>query len=504
MGQKKTAIMISYANLLFGTIVNIVLTPMLIKYLGDVDYSIYRVMQSFAGPLIIFNLGISSVVTRSIVKYHAEEGYSEEEKRNTLALSIMISVIMAMLVTVIGIIVGKFLVPNIYANTYSQSQLIVAQQVFTVFVFSTVVHMLTDAFSGCIVGNEKYAIKAAIPLVKNVLKVILITLLLVHGYGVRFIVSVDLVIAIIAFLFSCNYSIIGLKEIPKLYYIDKKHIFEITSFSLAILLQAFVNQINNNIDLIILGAYIDEKSIITMYSSAMIIYAVYNSLVSVVAEFFLPKATELISMNASGKELTDFVVAPGRFNAVVAVGVVCAFAALGKNFIELWIGEKYIEAYYIALILMIPVTIPLVENVAISILDATLKRIYRSTVLFIMAIVNIVISIVLIREIGFWGAAIGTVISLIIGHGICMNIYYAKVFNMQIGYMFRHIFKGILPAGLLAMIVCIPIIMLLNNTYFTFILECICFCLIYGAFLWKFGMNDSEKISIVSIIKRAR
>ena len=47
-----------------------------------------------------------------------------------------------------------------------------------------------------------------------------------------------------------------------------------------------------------------------MYSSALLVYGTYNSIVSVMATFFLPKATRLVTMNASGKELTDFVIKP--------------------------------------------------------------------------------------------------------------------------------------------------------------------------------------------------
>ena len=68
MSKKKIAIALSYVNMLMGMVVNIYLTPMLIMTLGDVDYSLYKVMHSLAGPLTMFHLGISTVVTRSIVK----------------------------------------------------------------------------------------------------------------------------------------------------------------------------------------------------------------------------------------------------------------------------------------------------------------------------------------------------------------------------------------------------------------------------------------------------
>ena len=110
-----------------------------------------------------------------------------------------------------------------------------------------------------------------------------------------------------------------------------------------------------------------------------------------------------------------------------------------------------------------------------------------------MAVINVIVSIILVKMIGFWGAAIGTFASLIIGHGILMNIYYAKTFKMEIGRMFRSIFKGILPAGLAASLVCIPLSIFVENTIFFFLIKCASFMVVYALFLWLFGMNSDEK-----------
>lgn len=501
MGQRKLGIIISYVNLLLGTLINIFLTPFLINHLGDVDYSIYKVMQSLAGPLCVFNLGISTIVTRSIVKFRVEDDYSEKDKKNTLAMSIMVSVVMGICVIAVGFII-RGLIPRMYSNTYTVNQIQLSQEIFLIFVVATVLHILTDSFSGCIIGNEKYAVHSFISLGKNILKIIILTVMLCLGCTVKMVVLTDLIVAMSIFICSVVYSLCGLCERPKLYYFDKKQMIEFFSFSIAILLQTIVNQVNNNMDTMILGAYVNEKEIITMYSSALTIYMMFNSLVSVVAGFFLPKATQMISEKASGKELTDFVIKPGRFNAMVAVAVIFAFAVFGKNFIELWIGAKYLNAYYITLMLIIPVTIPLVQNVTIAILDASLKRIYRSIVLVLMAILNIVISIAFIKMVGFWGAAIGTVLSLLIGHGFMMNWYYAKTYQMEIVRMFREIFRGILPSGLISMFLCIPIEVLMPRNLLSFGIKCICFVIIYVGLLWVMGMREYEKNMIKGLLDK--
>ena len=490
--QKKLGVSISYLNLALSTVSNIFLTPFMISMMGDDSYSLYKVMQSFAGPLVMFNLGVSTIVARAIVKYETLEEHNLKEKQNTLALAMLTSMIMAILVAVVGCVMCSY-IPSVYGLNYSGEMIRQGQIIFVFFVLSTIFHILTDAFNGCAIGHEHFAVNSGLALLKNVLRVPLIVVVLSMGGNAVIATVVDCVVAFLILAISSSYTFLVLKEHPKLTYIAKRELLEMFSFSAAILMQAIVNQVNNNVDTMILGAMISEKWIITMYSSALLVYGTYNSIVSVMASFFLPKATRLVTSNASGEELTDFVIKPGRYQAMIAVAIVAGFVVLGKTFIVIWIGKQYIDAYYIILMLMIPVTIPLVENTAISILDASLKRIYRSVVLVIMAIINVFVSLILVKHFSFWGAAMGTFLSLCIGHIVLMNLYYAKTFGMNIPRMFGSIFKGILPMGLLSILICLPLNAWNTESISGFIVKGALFVLVYSTLVWQWGLRHDER-----------
>lgn len=499
--QKKTGIVISYFNLIFNMIVNILLTPFLISYLSDANYSVYKIMQSLVGPLSIFNLGISTIVARSVVQYRMNENESKQRKQNVLALAMLVSVFMSLIIIAIGLYIYKS-IPSMYGETFSLSQLELAKKMFLILLSSTILNILTDSFNGCVIGNEKFIVNSGTITLKNILRLSLIIICFKLHFDVVFITFVDLIVSIVVFCVLGSYSLFRLKEFPKLTYINKGEIITMFTFSLSIFLQAVVNQVNNNIDVVLLGAFVINKSVITMYSSALVIYSVYNSMVSVTTSFFLPQATKLVSTEASGKELTDFIIRPGRFQAMVAIAIIGGFFIFGKSFISIWIGNQYIDAYWIVLLLMVPVTIPLVENTAITILDAMMKRMYRSLVLFFMAIINVIISIILIRYLGFWGATLGTVFSLFIGHIVMMNIYYSKVLHIEVLRMFKDIFKGILLCGIITIIIFIPFSFTINTNYISFGIKILAFLIVYFTLLWFIGINSDEKKYIKQIIKK--
>ena len=79
------------------------------------------------------------------------------------------------------------------------------------------------------------------------------------------------------------------------------------------------------------------------------------------------------------------------------------------------------------LVIMIPLTIPLIQNLGILILQAKNKHAFRSIVYVIIAVVNIAISIPLAKRYGGLGCAIATSGCLFIGNGIIINIYYYRI-----------------------------------------------------------------------------
>lgn len=84
-------------------------------------------------------------------------------------------------------------------------------------------------------------------------------------------------------------------------------------------------------------------------------------------------------------------------------------------FISKWAGDGYGNAYYVALLIMIPNSIPLCQNIGIEIQRAKNKHQIRSIVYLITAIINVIISIALVSLWGEIGAALGTSLTIIGG-----------------------------------------------------------------------------------------
>lgn len=487
---------ISYLNIVLNMVISIFFTPFLINSLGASEYGVYRIIQSFSGQLSIMSFGIAALIVRNVVYYNTKK--LRVEKENFLFMAMLISYILGFLILLVG--GGLYLsIDKIYSNSLSIEEIVLAKHLFILLVINIAITIISDSYMGIIMAHEKFIISNGVRTFRLILRITLISVLLKLGVKSIGIVVSDLCISLLLFLFMIVYNRIILKEKAKFYYLDKEMLKLSFSFSIAIFLQAIINQVNQNVDNIILGI-MTNSNIVALYSVALVLYTSFNSIVSVIGGMFGPQATRLVAKSASERELTDFVIRPGRIQLMIAGLAITGFTLFGKNFLKLWVGENFLEAYCIVLILIIPVIIPLIENVTNSLLDAMLKRMGRSIILFVMCIINIIISILLIKRIGYIGAAFGTAISLIVGHGILLNIYLKKILKLEIFRMFKEIFKGIWLANLLAITLGI-VLLKLPDTIIGFLIKVIFYTLIYSSCTYLIGMNRTEKMYIMNFFR---
>lgn len=489
--QREIGTIISYLNIVFNMIISIFFTPFLISSLGSSEYGVYRIVQSFSGQLSIMSFGIAALIIRNIIYYDTKN--LKKEKENFLFMAITISYILGFLILLIGS--GLYLsIDKIYSNSLSIEEIVIAKRLFILLVFNIVVTIITDSYMGIIMAHEKFIISSGSKMLKLLLRIILIIVLLKLNIKSIGIVLSDLCVSLMLYLFIILYNKIILKEKAKFYYFDKEMLKMSFVFSVAIFLQAIINQVNQNLDSVILGI-MTNPTIVTLYSIALTLYTSFNLLVSVISGMFGAQAARLVARGTSKKELTDFVIVPGRIQLIIAGLAITGFVLFGKNFLKLWVGDDFLQAYYIVLILIIPVVIPLIESVTEAILDAMLKRMGRSIILFVMCIINVVISVLLIKKIGYIGAAFGTAVSVILGNGIFLNIYLKKVVGLQIFRMFKEIFSGIWLGNLIAVILGM-ILLKLPNTITGFLLKVTFYTLIYSGCIYLIGMNKTEKLYI--------
>lgn len=496
--QLKIGVILAYALIIVNCVVNIFLSPFLIDKMGESQYGLYQLIGAFVGYLTILDFGLGNAIIRYVAEYR--QGKDKEKESNFLASTSILYAIIVAIIFALSLIL-YFNINKVFPNLTTE-ELSDAKVMFIILVINLMVTIPGGMFNSIINGYEKYIFPRTISIIKAITRVIILYIVVTMGYRAIGIVVVDTILNFIIII--VNY-IICKKKLNikiKLYSFDKKLIKDIFGYSFFIFLNVIFDQINWKVDQTIIGMKISTIAV-TIYVVGNNFSAVFQQFSTAISGVFLPKATKMVVNGADNKELTNFMIKVGRIQAIIIVYIYLAFILLGNKFIELMYGEGYFEAWTSAVFVMTGLIMPLAENSGLAILQAKKKHKFYVLMDIVIAVFNIIGTYFIIDYVGINGAAIMTMITLIIGHVIIINLYYKFVIKLEIGRFFKALFKRTLISWIITTIIVIFIMKVVSvNSWITFFAVAIVYTIIYGIIVGTVGTNNEEKNMIKSVLNK--
>lgn len=289
----------------------------------------------------------------------------------------------------------------------------------------------------------------------------------------------------------------------KFHYLNKQLLSDIKKLALSVFVVILIDQVFFKTNQIILGI-VSGTSAVAVYSISSLIYMNYMALSTAISGIYLPHITEIVAKSEPVKKLSDLFIKIGRYQYYLLALVASGFIIFGKDFISIWAGEDFKEAYWITLLIIIPFTIDLIQNIGLSIMQAQNRYDFRAKVYFAMGIFNLCLAIPLAKLYGGTGCAFATGLSMLLGNGLIMNWYYLKVTKLDILSFWKEIGRISLY------VICLTFIGygLYNyqgmDSITKFIVSITFYTVIYSFVIYIFCMNVEEKEKVLSIFNKLR
>lgn len=502
--QLKPGIALSYIDMAVKVLISLTFTPIMLRLLGQSEYGLYTMVASIVSNLGLLTLGFGSSYIRYYSIYKVKEDKESIAKLNGMFLTVFT------IMGIVALVVGIFLSANvgvILGDELTASEHSTARILMIIMSFNITISFPASVFNSYITANEKYVFQKVLLLVKTVTSPFVMLPLLLLGYG-----SIGVVISttVLNIVIEISNMIFCVKKINMKFTFKKfdfKLMRDMAVFSSFIFLNMIVDQINWNLDKFIIGRFWGTITV-AIYGVASQINTYYMSFSSSISSVFTPRVNKMVASGCSDEELTDLFTRVGRVQFIVLSLICAGFIFFGRPFINMWAGADYDEAYVITLILMLPATIPLIQNIGIEIQRAKNMHQFRSKLYIAIAIVDIAISIPLTKYFGGIGAALGTSLAHLIGNGLIMNIYYHKKIGLDMKYFLNHILRffqafiaptivGTLMASFIDLYHPVP-----------FLICAIIYVIVYVVSMWFLGMNQFEKglveKPIIKILRKLR
>lgn len=499
LNQLKVGIILNYSTIILTAVVGILLTPFMINKLGDADYGLYALIGAFVGYLTVLDFGLNNSVIRYISKYRSQKDKKAEEE--FLGTIFIIYFFISLAIAMVGAIL-YLNIEQIFGKSLTIQELEKAKIMFIILIFNIAITLPGGAFSAISIGYEKFIFPKLANIIKYLLRAFTLVCILFLGADSLGIVILDTIMNISLIIANIYYVMKVLKVRIKLNSINKKLLKEIFSYSIWIFIIAIAQQFQWNVGQLFLGILTNTK-IVAIYAVSIMLGGFYGAFGASISSMLLPKATQLVYKENNSTELTNMMIRVGRISLIILLYIFGAFLLFGNDFINLWIGENYKEAWFATSLIMFVLTYSFMHSFGNSILEAKKMVKFRGILNLTLLIVGTFIGSILVEKYSIIGMIIGITSSMFV-YQIIMSIYYNKKVNIDILRFYSELFKGIFLSFFIVLFLGYSINYIGNNSWILFLVKAILFSVIYLFFMYFFAFNSYEKNLIQNFIKKGK
>jgi O-antigen/teichoic acid export membrane protein len=398
-----------YLAIGIDAVMGFIILPFNVHHLGQSAYGLWMLMSSLTMYFSVLDLGFGSAVTKFVAQYRA--------KRDARSLNEIVSTIFFVFTGIgalayVGFVVVALFVGRLFRlqpeqiETARHLTLIIGVYVAATFPFSV--------FGGIINGFQRYDVNSIVGIGSSILVAIVNVVMLLSGFSLVSVVMATTTVRLATFLlYRWNaYQIFPRLVVrPSLFRWDR--VRELSTFSVYISMIDWAGKINYSADALVIGAF--------MPSAAVAIWTVPQRLAEGVQRLtnqingvLFPVVVDSDAGEQPDRLRVVFLQAT-RFTLVLVVPVVTALLLLAGPLIRAWVGPSFETAIPVAQLLLLVVAVRVGNSSATTVLKGAGCHRFLAFTNLSIALGNVALSLLLIRNYGLIGQAIGTLIPVAVG-----------------------------------------------------------------------------------------
>lgn len=496
INQLKAGVILSYVIMAVSTIIPMLYTPIMLQLLGQSEYGLYNLSSSVTSYLSLLNLGLGSTIVRYYMRY-LTEGNNLMAERVMGLFSVLFGVIA--FATMVGGCGLTFFTGSLFAQGLSPDEVSKMNTLIIILSVNSAISLLSAPLATIIVANERYVFQKLCSLFLTILAPVLNLIVLYLGYASIGMASIGIVSGIAVLFVDFTYCVKKLHTRPRFKQMPFGILKEIFAFTFTVFIGTIADLLYWSTDKVLIGATIGASAV-AVYNIGITFNTIMQQISSAISGVFGPRVNRLVFSNQPMSAISELMIKIGRIQYLLLSLVLSGFILFGKAFLGLWVGEGYEKAYPVALLTMIPMVIPLIQNVAFNTIVAMNKHKFRSVLYVILAVCNVVATYFMIPPFGIVGAAICTFAIFVVGHFLIMNWFYYKNIGLDIfGFWKNILLQSIVPVAL-------TLIGLMLNIHISsiaaFLLWVVGYTCVFCLLSWFISMNRYEKDLVLGLVKK--
>lgn len=486
-----------------GFVVNLavafLLSPFLVNKLGAAAYGLWVILNQFTGYMSILDLGVRSAVTKHVAAYHGGDDIAGLNRIVSSAVSIYACVSVCVLFITAAAVVWLPALFSLRGDDVRDARIVIAIGGLTVaqaFVF--------NVYYGVLMGIQRYDLFNRLAVVYAVGKAIAIVILLRRGHGIVALAVLQGLTSVANNLSAAWYC---RRELPDLRVglVGRRNgaYAEVFHYSTASFFVAVSQKIIYQADVFVVGTFAGPAAV-TIFSIPGTLIDYLRRIIIAMTETFVPLTSQLKA--ASGMDQIRSLALRGTRAATLVGAPMCVgLLAVGERFVGLWMGPTYAAAgRNVLMILAVTQLFSVTHMASREVLNGLGRHRLNAKIFGVEAVVNLILSLWLVRSLGIVGVALGTAIP----HIIVVAGIYPWLIRAELGITFRQYFVGGILRGWAAVvpfaIACFAFDRLHPATSLPILaLQMLAAGVVLLVGIWTIGLNSGEReLALQTIIRR--
>jgi O-antigen/teichoic acid export membrane protein len=389
------------------TAVSLLMMPFIVHTLGDRMYGLWALVATLLGYYGLLDFGLTPAVCQHVA---VALGRGDREACNAVvAASLRFFLLVAVLVLLLSGLVA--LCAQLFAGSVGDATLF--SQIILILGVSTALSFPSRVFTGFLIANLRYDLMVGAELVALALRTGLILSVLLLGNGLVAMAWAAFTGGVSAMLLQAWWTV---RKYPwlrlRLSVPDAGLARSLASYSIF----SFAGQISDRLrfqaDPVVISLFLGLGAV-THYRIAGTLAQQFIVLTVAVTGVFAPLLSRLYGVrDFEGMRATFFFAT--KISICVATFLGFGLIAWGRPFILRWMGPAYVDAYVPLVILTIAIAFDLWQAPSVDLLYAIAKHRAYACLNSVEGVLNLGLSLWLVRRYGMAGVALGTLGAMIV------------------------------------------------------------------------------------------
>jgi O-antigen/teichoic acid export membrane protein len=385
-------------------VVGLLVLPFNVAHLGASAYGLWMLTASITTYFSVLDLGYGGALVKFVAQYRA--------RRDPQALNEILSTTFH-LFTGFGVIsYAVAIVLAVYLDRLfhlSPADAQVGRVVLLLISLNVTAGMAFGVFGGVINGFQRYDLNSTVSIVTALATAVVNVLVLDMGYGLVALVAATTAVRLAAYwAYRANaYRVFPALRIRSGLF-RRDRLRELTSFSVYMFVIDWARKLNYSLDAVVIAAFMNTSAVAVWSIGQRVVEAMLRLTIQL-SDVLFPAVVDHDTSRRINR-LQAILLIGTRLSLATVIPIAVALILLADALVRAWVGQNFSGSVAVLQLLSVTVIFRVGNATATTLLKGAGEHRLVAVTNILTGVVNLALSVVLVRRFGLVGVALGTLV----------------------------------------------------------------------------------------------